>query len=188
MNPNDIEWLKEQKKYPKKKQVINLNVEQTEPVLQPVQPVQPAHPIQPVQPNQETEIIRTEGVPRRVYRLFLEFLKRTLGIKRKGSIFEFHVAGGEDYTIIIDNDMLYITSDNIERVKTEMGIPEENVVFTQGELTELPASGITQLVLQGMNSQMILQYQPNQGITVFIDIGGEIITINGQILGEIRSE
>lgn len=183
MNPNDIEWLKEQKKYPKKKQVINLNVEQTEPVLQPVQPIQPA------QPNQgETGITRSEITPKKVYRLFLQFLKRTLGINKKGSIFEFHVAGREDYTIIIDNDMLYITSDDIEKVKSEMGIPEENVVFTQGELTELPASGITQLVLQGMNSQMILQYQPNQGITVFIDIGGEIITINGQILGEIRSE
>lgn len=180
MNPNDLEWLKEQKKYPRKKQVIKINVEQTNPVLQPVQPAQP---------NQgETGITRSEITPKKVYRLFLAFLKRTLSITKRGTIFEFHVSGGEDYTIIIDNDMLYITSDDIEKVKSDIGIPEENVVFTQGELTEFPVSGITQLVLQGMNSQMILQYQPGQGMTVFIEIGGEIIVINGKITGEFKNE
>ena len=189
MNPNDLEWLKEQKHYPKDKRLINLNVEQSNRVLQPEQPAQPNQPEQPDQPVQkETGITRTERVPRRVYRLLLDFLKRTLGITRRGSIFEFHVTGGEDYTIIIDDDMVYVTSDTIERVKSDTGISEENVVFTRGELTEFPSSGITQLVLQGMNSQMILQYQPDQGITVYIEIGGEIIIMNGQILGKIRSE
>ena len=189
MNPNDLEWLKEQKHYPKDKRLINLNVEQSNRVLQPEQPAQPNQPEQPDQPVQkETGITRTERVPRRVYRLLLDFLKRTLGITRRGSIFEFHVTGGEDYTIIIDDDMVYVTSDTIERVKSDTGISEENVVFTRGELTEFPASGITQLVLQGLNSEMILQYQPDQGITVYIEIGGEIIIMNGQILGKIRSE
>lgn len=189
MNSNDLEWLKEQKHYPKDKRLINLNVEQSNRVLQPEQPAQPNQPEQPDQPVQkETGITRTERVPRRVYRLLLDFLKRTLGITRRGSIFEFHVTGGEDYTIIIDDDMVYVTSDTIERVKSDTGISEENVVFTRGKLTEFPASGITQLVLQGMNSQMILRYQPDQGITVYIEIGGEIIIMNGQILGKIRSE
>ena len=189
MNSNDLEWLKEQKHYPKDKRLINLNVEQSNRVLQPEQPAQPNQPEQPDQPVQkETGITRTERVPRRVYRLLLDFLKRTLGITRRGSIFEFHVTGGEDYTIIIDDDMVYVTSDTIERVKSDTGISEENVVFTRGKLTEFPASGITQLVLQGLNSEMILQYQPDQGITVYIEIGGEIIIMNGQILGKIRSE
>ena len=186
MNSNDLEWLKEQKHYPKDKRLINLNVEQSNRVLQPEQPAQPNQPEQPKQ--KETGITRTERVPRRVYRLLLDFLKRTLGITRRGSIFEFHVTGGEDYTIIIDDDMVYVTSDTIERVKSDTGISEENVVFTRGKLTEFPASGITQLVLQGLNSEMILQYQPDQGITVYIEIGGEIIIMNGQILGKIRSE
>ena len=189
MNPNDLEWLKEQKHYPKDKRLINLNVEQSNRVLQPDQPAQPNQPAQPDQFDQkETGITRTEGVPRRVYRLLLDFLKRTLGITKRGSIFEFHVTGGEDYTIVIDDDMVYVTSDTIERVKSDLGIPEENVMFTRGKLTEFPSSGITQLVLQGMNSEMILQYQPDHGITVYIEIGGEIIIMNGQILGKIRSE
>lgn len=189
MNPNDLEWLKEQKHYPKEKGVINLNVEQTNRVLQPEQPVQPVN--QPAQPEQldqkETGITRTEDVPRKVYRLFLDFLKRTLGITRRGSIFEFHVTGGEDYTIIIDDDMVYITSDTIEQVKSDLGISEENVMFTRGKMTQY-SSGITQLVLQGMNSEMILQYQPDQSMTVYIEIGGEIIIMNGKILGRIRNE
>lgn len=190
MNPNDLEWLKEQKHYPKEKGVINLNMEQTNRVLQPEQPVQPVN--QPAQPEQldqkETGITRTEDVPRKVYRLFLDFLKRTLGITRRGSIFEFHVANGEDYTIMIDDDMVYITSDTIEQVKSDLGISEENVMFTRGTMTHYPTSGITQLVLQGVNSEMILQYQPDQGMTVYIEIGGEIITMNGKILGRIRNE
>ena len=190
MNPNDLEWLKEQKHYPKEKRLINLNVEQSNRVLQPEQPVQPNQPVnQPVQPDQEESgITRTEGVPRKVYRLFLDFLKRTLDITRRGSIFEFHVANGEDYTIIIDEDMMYITSDTIEQVKSDLGISEENVMFTRGTMTHYPTSGITQLVLQGMNSELILQYQPNQGMTVYIEIGGEIITMNGKIIGGIRNE
>lgn len=193
MNPNDLEWLKEQKHYPKEKRLINLNVEQSNRVLQPDQPAQPVQPNQPVnqpaQPDQEESgITRTEDVPRRVYRLFLDFLKRTLNITRRGSIFEFHVANGEDYTIIIDEDMMYVTSDTIEQVKSDLGISEENVMFTRGKMTHYPTSGITQLVLQGVNSEMILQYQPNQGITVYIEIGGEIITINGKIIGGIRNE
>ena len=165
-------------------------MEQSNRVLQPEQPVQPNQPVnQPAQLDQgESGITRTEGVPRRVYRLFLDFLKRTLGITRKGSIFEFHVAGGEDYTIIIDGDMVYVTSDMIERVKSDMGIPEENVVFTSGKMTHFIGSGITQLVLQGMNSEMILRYKPNQGIIVYIEIGGEIVINNGRIVGEIRTE
>lgn len=188
MNPNDLEWLKEQKHYPKDKRLINLNVEQSNRVLQPEQPAQPNQPEQPDQFEQrETGITRTEGVPRRVYRLFLDFLKRTLGITRRGSIFEFHVTGGEDYTIIIDNDMVYVTSDTIEQVKSDLGISEENVMFTHGKMTQFQ-SGITQLVLQGTNSEMILRYEPDQGITIYIEIGGEIIIMNGQILGKIRSE
>lgn len=188
MNPNDLEWLKEQKHYPKDKRLINLNVEHSNRVLQPEQPTQPNQPAQPAQLEQgETGITRTEGVPRRVYRLLLDFLKRTLGITRRGSIFEFHVTGGEDYTIIIDDDMVYVTSDTIEQVKSDLGIPEENVAFTHGKMTQFP-SGITQLVLQGTNSEMILRYEPDQGMTVYIEIGGEIIIMNGQILGKIRSE
>ena len=189
MNPNDLEWLKEQKHYPKEKGVINLNMEQSNRVLQPEQPIQPVNqPINQPVDQEEHGITRTEDVPRKVYRLFLDFLKRTLNITRRGSIFEFHVTGGEDYTIIIDEDMVYITSDTIEQVKSDLGISEENVMFTRGKMTHYPTSGITQLVLQGMNSEMILQYQPDQGMTVYIEIGGEIIIMNGKILGRIRNE
>ena len=189
MDPDDLEWLKEEKnKRLVKKGLIELAIEQ-EILMEQLQPDQIEEEDQGDQGNHEgIKVTRKEVIPNKVYRLFYEFLKRTFGITRRGSIIEFHVSGDEDYTIIIDDNLMHLTSENIEKVKDELKIPEENVIFKYGELNYSPINGITELILEGSNSQIIFQYLPNAKMKVFINIGGRVIVNNGRIIGGINIE
>lgn len=203
MDPNDLEWLKEEKnKRLEKKGMIELAIEQ-EILMEQLQPDQIEE-----EDQEGIKVTRKEVIPNKVYRLFYEFLRRTTGLTfdltKRRTIIKFYIDKHDydydydyDYdafTMIIDDNLMHLTSKSIERVKVKnkLRIPEEDMIFKYGELNYYPLKRINELILEGSKSKVVFQYLPipipKDNLMVSINIGGKVIVDKGRIIGAIEIE